>query len=189
MRPSIIATHLTEIIKRYAADILGRQEIQGMLDALKKDYPAVVEDAQKHLSLGEIQKVLQGLLREQVSIRNLVAILETLADYAGVTKDPGFLVEKARQTLGRQICLQYADTDKTIRVLTIESGTRAEDHRCACRYAGRGAVGPGAGTAAPVDQGPDAGGIGGAEAGALPVDTVLGGRAGPRKVQHRARDT
>jgi len=118
--PSIVATHLTEIIKRYAADILGRQEIQGMLDALKKDYPAVVEDAQKHLSLGEIQKVLQGLLREQVSIRNLVAILETLADYAGVTKDPGFLVEKARQSLGRQICLQYVDQDKAIRVLTIE---------------------------------------------------------------------
>lgn len=118
--PSIIATHLTEIIKRYAADILGRQEIQSMLDTLKKDYPAVVEDAQKHLSLGEIQKVLQGLLREQVSIRNLVAILETLADYAGVTKDPGFLIEKARQALGRQICLQYADTDKTIRVLTID---------------------------------------------------------------------
>lgn len=120
--PSIIATHLTEIIKRYAADILGRQEIQSMLDTLKKDYPAVVEDAQKHLSLGEIQKVLQGLLREQVSIRNLVAILETLADYAGVTKDPGFLIEKARQTLGRQICLQYADPDKTIRVLTIDPG-------------------------------------------------------------------
>jgi flagellar biosynthesis protein FlhA len=118
--PSIVATHLTEILKRYAADILGRQEIQGMLDALKKDYPAVVEDAQKHLSLGEIQKVLQGLLREQVSIRNLVAILETLADYSGVTKDPGFLVEKARQSLGRQICLQYSDQDKTIRVLTIE---------------------------------------------------------------------
>jgi len=118
--PSIIATHLTEIIKRNAADILGRQEIQGMLDALKKDYPAVVDDAQKHLSLGEVQKVLQGLLREQVSIRNLVAILETLADYAGVTKDPGFLVEKARQALGRQICLQYADQDKAIRVLTIE---------------------------------------------------------------------
>ena len=120
--PSIVATHLTEIIKRYASDILGRQEIQSMLDALKKDYPAVVEDAQKHLSLGEIQKVLQGLLREQVSIRNLVAVLETLADYSGVTKDPGFLIEKARQALGRQICLQYADPDKTIRVLTVEPG-------------------------------------------------------------------
>lgn len=118
--PSIIATHLTEIIKRNAADILGRQEIHSMLEALKKDYPAVVEDTQKHLSLGEIQKVLQGLLREQVSIRNLVAIFEALSDYAGITKDPGFLIEKARQALGRQICLQYVDQDKTIRVLTIE---------------------------------------------------------------------
>lgn len=118
--PSIIATHLTEIIKRNAADILGRQEIQSMMEALKKDYPAVVDEAQKHLSLGEIQKVLQGLLKEQVSIRNLVAILEALSDYAGITKDPGFLIEKARQSLGRQICLQYADQDRTIRVLTIE---------------------------------------------------------------------
>ncbi len=118
--PSIVATHLTEIIKRHAAEILGRQEVQAILDALKKDYPAVVEDAQKRLSLGETQKVLQGLLREQVSIRNMVAILETLADYAGVTKDIGFLVEKARQALGRQICLQYADQDRTLRVLTIE---------------------------------------------------------------------
>ncbi|TFG84805.1 MAG: flagellar biosynthesis protein FlhA [Spirochaetales bacterium] len=120
--PSIVATHLTEIIKRYAAEILGRQEVQGMMDALRKDYPVVVDEVQKALSLGELQKVLQGLLREQVSIRNLVAILETLADYAGVTKDVGFLVEKARQALGRQICLQFADQDKTIRVLTIEPG-------------------------------------------------------------------
>jgi flagellar biosynthesis protein FlhA len=120
--PSIVATHLTEIIKRHASEILGRQEISGMLEALRKDYPAVVEDAQKHLSLGELQKVFQGLLREQVSIRNLVAILETLADYAGITKEPGFLVEKARQALGRQICLQYADHEKTIRVMTIEPG-------------------------------------------------------------------
>ncbi|MBU0934382.1 MAG: flagellar biosynthesis protein FlhA [Spirochaetes bacterium] len=118
--PSIIATHLTEIIKRYASEILGRQEVQSMLEALRKDYPAVVEDVQKHLSLGEIQKVLQGLLREQVSIRNLVAIFETMADYSGITKDAGFLVEKARQALGRQLCLQYADQDKMMRVLTVE---------------------------------------------------------------------
>jgi flagellar biosynthesis protein FlhA len=119
--PSIVATHLTDIIKRHAAEILGRQEVQSILDALKKDYPAVVEDASKRLSLGEIQKVLQGLLREQVSVRNVVAVLETLADYAGVTKDVSFLVEKARQALGRQICLQYADPDKSLRVLTIDS--------------------------------------------------------------------
>jgi flagellar biosynthesis protein FlhA len=120
--PSIIATHLTAIIKRHAQDILGRQETQSLLDGVKKNYPAVAEEVSKGLSLGGIQKVLQGLLREQVSIRNMVAILETLADYAGVTHDPGFLVEKARQALGRQICLQYADADKTLRVLTLEPG-------------------------------------------------------------------
>lgn len=118
--PSIIATHLTEIIKRHAAEILGRQETQAILETLKKEYPAVVEEAQKLLSLGEIQKVLQALLKEQVSIRNMVAILEALADFAPVTKDTQFLTEKARQALARQICLQYADDERTLRVLTIE---------------------------------------------------------------------
>ncbi|MEJ5188480.1 MAG: FHIPEP family type III secretion protein, partial [Breznakiellaceae bacterium] len=118
--PSIIATHLTEIIKRHAAEILGRQETQGILETLKKEYPAVVEEAQKLLSLGEIQKVLQALLREQVSIRNMVAILEALADYGGITKDTQFLTEKARQALARQICLQYADEERVLRVLTLE---------------------------------------------------------------------
>ena len=118
--PSIIATHLTEIIKRYAADILGRQEVQSILDALKADYPAVVEEVKKALGIGEIQKVLQGLLTERVSVRNMVVILETLADYGTVTKDIGFLIEKVRQALGRQICLQYCDENKVLRVLTIE---------------------------------------------------------------------
>jgi flagellar biosynthesis protein FlhA len=118
--PSIIATHLTEIIKRHASEILGRQETQAILDTLKKDYPAVVEESQKHLSLGEIQKVLQALLRERVSIRNMVAILEALADYGPVTKDVGFLSEKARQALARQLCLQYADDERVLRVLTLE---------------------------------------------------------------------
>jgi flagellar biosynthesis protein FlhA len=118
--PSIIATHLTEIIKRHASEILGRQETQSMLEALKKDYPAVVEEAQKALSIGEIQKVLQSLLEEQVSIRNMVAILEALADYGPVTKDIQFLTEKSRQALARQICLQYADEDRRLRVLTID---------------------------------------------------------------------
>ncbi|MDR2079782.1 MAG: flagellar biosynthesis protein FlhA, partial [Treponema sp.] len=120
--PSIIATHLTDIIKRHAAEILGRQDTQEILDTLKKDYPAVVEEAQKVLSLGEIQKVLQALLREQVSIRNMVAILEALADYgqaAKTAKNMQFLIEKARQALSRQICLQYATDDRVLRVLTI----------------------------------------------------------------------
>ncbi len=118
--PSIIATHLTEIIKHHAADILGRQEVRSMLDTLKREYSAVVEDVQAVLSLGEIQKVLQSLLGEQVSIRNLVAILEALADFAAVSKDPTFLVEKVRQALARQICLQHADENRTIHVMTLE---------------------------------------------------------------------
>lgn len=118
--PSIIATHLTEVIKKHASDLLGRQEVRQMLDQLKQDYPAVVDEVNNTLSLGKIQKVFQGLLGEQVSIRNQVAILESLADYASVSTEPGFLVEKARQALGRQICLQYADEERTIRVATVE---------------------------------------------------------------------
>jgi len=117
--PSIIATHLTEILKHHAGEILGRQEIRSMLDTLKKDYPAVVDEVIKAFTLGEIQKILQGLLKEQVSIRNLVAILETLGDFSAISKDTGYLIEKVRQSLGRQICLQYADDDRKLHVLTI----------------------------------------------------------------------
>ncbi len=118
--PSIIATHLTELIKRHASEILGRQEVQSIVDTIRKDYPAVVDEVMKLCSLGEIQKVLQGLLREQVSIRNMVVVLETLADFRPITKDSTVLVEKVRQSLARQICLQYVDDSKTIHVLTVE---------------------------------------------------------------------
>jgi len=118
--PIIIATHLTELIKKYAADILGRQEVKAMLDALQEKYPAVVEEVTKIFTMGQIQKVLQGLLKEQVSIRNLVVILETISDFGGVTKDTYDLVEKVRQSLGRQICLQYADERNTLHVFTVE---------------------------------------------------------------------
>ena len=118
--PAIIATHLTEVIKKHAAEILGRQEVQGIMDALRKDYPAVIDEVAKVCSLGEVQKVLQGLLREQVSIRNTIVILETLADYRSITPDVFSLVERVRQALGRQICLQYADENKILHVLTVD---------------------------------------------------------------------
>ena len=117
--PSIIATHLTEIIKRNAFEMLGRQDVRKILDELKSEYSAVIDEVTKVLSLGEIQKVLQGLLAESVSIRNMVPILETLADYASVTKETSFLIEKVRQSLGRQICLSYADDSKTLHVVTL----------------------------------------------------------------------
>ncbi|GHU39978.1 flagellar biosynthesis protein FlhA [Spirochaetia bacterium] len=117
--PSIIATHMQDIIKNHASEILGRQDTLAILDSLKKDYSAVVEDVQKNLTLGEIQKVMQGLLNEQVSIRDRVTILETISDYAAISKNTQFLIEKARQALGRQICLQYTDEDRNLHVLTI----------------------------------------------------------------------
>ena len=117
--PSIIATHLTEILKKHAGEIIGRQEIRAMLDTLKTDYPAVVEEVTKAFSLGEIQKILQGLLNERVSIRNLVVILETLGDFSSISKNTSYLVEKTRQALRRQLSLQYADDKKVIHALTI----------------------------------------------------------------------
>ena len=124
--PTIIATHLTELIKRHASEILGRQEVQSIIDALKKDYPAVTDEVTKMFTIGEIQKVMQGLLNEQVSVRNMVVILETMADYGNVTKKTDVLVERVREALGRQICLQYAETDDndvhTLKVLTVGVG-------------------------------------------------------------------
>jgi flagellar biosynthesis protein FlhA len=122
--PSIIATHFTEIIRRHAAEILGLQDTQAILDTLRKEYPAVVDEVLregKGLRVTEVQKILHGLLREKVSIRNMVSILESIADYAPVSKNIWFLTEKARQALASQICQQYADEDKRLRVLTIDS--------------------------------------------------------------------
>lgn len=128
--PTIIATHLTELIKRYSADILGYQETQIILDSVKKTSPSLVDDVLKSFKIGEIQKVMQGLLSEQVSIRNMVVILETMLDYESVTHKTEILVEKVRQALGRQICLQYADSDENgkavLHVITVDNGFLAE---------------------------------------------------------------
>ncbi|MCL2381093.1 MAG: flagellar biosynthesis protein FlhA [Treponema sp.] len=123
--PSIIATHLTEIIKRHAAELLGRQETQAIIDGIRRDYPAVVDEVLmgrdgKGLTLGNIQKVLQGLLKEQISIRNMVSILEAIADFAPLTTDTRFLIEKARHALASQICHQYANEDRALNVLTLD---------------------------------------------------------------------
>lgn len=124
--PSIIATHLTEIIRNFANEILGRQEVKAIIDALKEDFSAVVEEVTKDFITGDIQKVLQGLLKEQVSIRNIVTILETMSDFSGITKDSSFLIEKVRQALGRQICQQYVSDDNVLHVITIEPAFEQE---------------------------------------------------------------
>jgi flagellar biosynthesis protein FlhA len=107
---SAVATHLTEIIKAHSAEILNRQDTQTLIDNVKKTNPAVVDELiPGMMGLGEVQKILQHLLRERISIRNLVAILESLADNAGRTKDPDQLGEMVRIALARSICKQYVD--------------------------------------------------------------------------------
>ncbi len=118
--PSVVATHLTEILKKYASELLGRQDVKMLVDHVKKSQPALVEElVPKQLSIGEIQKVLANLLKEKISIRNLVTIFETLADYAVHTKDVDVLTEYVRQALSRQITLQYTESNNPLKVLTL----------------------------------------------------------------------
>lgn len=117
--PSIISTHLTEIIKRYAHELLGRQEVQSIIDNIKQQSPATVDElVPKLMSIGEIQKVLANLLREGVSVRDMVTILETLADCASTTKDTEVLTEYVRQALGRAISRKHVKNGSN--VLTID---------------------------------------------------------------------
>ncbi|MGI6648213.1 MAG: flagellar biosynthesis protein FlhA [Bacillota bacterium] len=119
--PSVVATHLTEVIKSHAHEILGRQDVQTLLDNVKQNYPAVVNELiPDMLSVGEVQKVLANLLRERVPIRDLVTILETLADYARITKDIDVLTEYVRQALGRHISKLFANEDNTLSVITLD---------------------------------------------------------------------
>lgn len=116
---AVLATHLSEFIKRNAAELLGRQETKELLDAVKEKNAAVVEELVPGLlSLGEVQKVLQNLLRERVPIRDLVGILEAIADAATVRRDIDFLTERARAALARTITQQYA-VDGRLAVITV----------------------------------------------------------------------
>lgn len=109
---TVVATHLTEILRRYAHELLTRQETQKLLDSVSKKYPKIIEGViPDQLHLGQVQKVLQNLLRERVSIRDLLTILETLADRAAVTKSADILTEFVRQALARSITKQYTATD------------------------------------------------------------------------------
>lgn len=109
---SVLATHLTEIIKIHAAEILGRQETQNLVDNVKQNNSAVVDELIPDLlTVGEIQKVLANLLKENVSIRDMASIMEVLADYARLTKDTEILTEYVRHSLSRQISRQYAQNN------------------------------------------------------------------------------
>ncbi|MCL2154977.1 MAG: flagellar biosynthesis protein FlhA [Leptospirales bacterium] len=118
--PTIIATHMTEIIKRHADEILGREEVKKLIDNIRNDYPAIVKEIEEKMNYGEIQKVLQNLLRERVSIRNMVTILETLATYSSHTKEQGILTEFVRAALARQITGSFTAEDNALFVITVD---------------------------------------------------------------------
>ena len=117
--PSLIITHLTEVIKLNAPTLLGRQELSAMLEETAKSAPAVVEEVRGLLSLGEIHKVIQNLLKEQVSVRDMVTVLEALCDAAPKSKDILFLTEKTRQALARQITASQLSKDRKLHVISL----------------------------------------------------------------------
>ena len=119
--PSVIATHMTDVIKRHSAELLTRQQVQVLVDNLKTQQPALVDEVvPKMFSLGELQKVLAALLRENISVRDLGTILETLGDYGNFTRDPDALVEYVRQALGRAISKRFIPDGKG-HVITVDS--------------------------------------------------------------------
>jgi flagellar biosynthesis protein FlhA len=118
---TVISTHITEVIKQNASDILSRQTVSEMLDKQKENTPAVVDEVIDRLRLSEVQAVLKSLLREKVSIRNLETILETLGDYADRVKDPEILTEYVRARLGRTICGSLVDKNMTLFCVTLSA--------------------------------------------------------------------
>ena len=117
---TIMATHLTEAIRNHAPELLGRQEVQNLLDNLSKSYPKAVEELVPNLlTLGTVQKVLQNLLQERVSIRDMLTIVESLADYAPLTKDPDLLTEYVRNRLSRSIISPYIGEDGVLKLITL----------------------------------------------------------------------
>ncbi|MDR2571930.1 MAG: flagellar biosynthesis protein FlhA [Oscillospiraceae bacterium] len=110
--PSVIATHLTEIIKRYGHELLNRQQVQTLIDNLKKAQPALVDEVvPKMFSLGEIQRILANLLSENIPIRDMASIIEALGDYGNLTRDPDMLTEYVRQSLRRSISKRFIPED------------------------------------------------------------------------------
>ena len=125
--PSIIATHLTEIIRQHIAELLTRQDVQSLVNNLKETNPSLIDELiPKLLGIGEVQKVLQNLLREGISIRDLLTILETLADYAVTTRDTDILTEYVRQSLKRAISSKYFPANETTSVVTLDPQVEQE---------------------------------------------------------------
>ncbi|AGH94834.1 flagellar biosynthesis protein FlhA [Pseudobdellovibrio exovorus] len=120
--PTVMATHITEMIRTHAHELLGRQEASQLIENFKKTHPKVVDELiPDQLSLGGVVKVMQNLLKEQVSIRNLLTIFETLADEAGRTKDLDLLTEAVRKQLSRSITSKYTSEDGSVTVMTLDA--------------------------------------------------------------------
>jgi flagellar biosynthesis protein FlhA len=118
---SVLVTHLSEIVKRHAHDILSRQDVQVLLDNLKQTHPTVVNELiPAQLNVGQVQRILQNLLAEGISIKNLAGILEKVSDYAGVTKNPDELSEYARRALGSQITKPFQMENGSVRAITLD---------------------------------------------------------------------
>jgi flagellar biosynthesis protein FlhA len=135
---SVLAAHLAELIKRNAYELLTRQETKRLIDRLNDSHPKLVEELiPKLMSLGEVQKVLQQLLREQVSIRDLGSILEALVDTAAVNKNSVALVEAARQTMGRALIRPLLNANGELKVVTLDSSIEEECMRAANLHSGQ----------------------------------------------------
>ena len=117
---TVMATHLTEVLKNHLSELMGRQEVQNLLDNLSRYYPKAVEELVPNiLALGSVQKVLQNLLQEHVAIKDMLTIVETLADYGVLTKDPELLTEYVRHKLSRSIVGPHVDADGVLRFVTL----------------------------------------------------------------------
>ncbi len=123
---TVISTHMSELVKRYAEELLTRQETQSLIDKLRENYEVVVEDLLKHASVGLVQRVLKQLLHEKIPLKDMLTILETIADVAELTKNVDLIVEQVRAALSRVITNMYKDEKGTISLLTFD--TQTEQH-------------------------------------------------------------
>ncbi len=120
---TVISTHLSELIKTYAEELLTRQDVQSLIDNVKKNYPVVVEDCMAVATVGLVQKVLKELLAEKIPIKDMITILETIADVAAITKNTDIIVEQVRARLSRAITKQYKDEQGVLKLMTFAAPT------------------------------------------------------------------
>ncbi len=120
---TVISTHMSELIKKYAEELLSRQEVNKLIENVKKDYPIVVEDCLKVANIGLIQKVLKALLHEKIPIKDMITILETISDVAEITKNVDIIVEQVRAKLARVITNLYKDEKGTLKLITFNTST------------------------------------------------------------------